>query len=368
MADGFRALPGAIQVSENRWYNRDNDNNYQYQHLHPVLMLHTVEGRMGREAIAGHTSPPHLWGDPLPNYRDIFQTVDLQEPARALRNIEGYAPQTNRRGIMIQVELQLYADPRLRGTERHVSSLTDDDLRWIGELVVLIDQQVMAMDPYGRSVIPDTPDAIPPMGPGDSGYGLGSEWRLGWPEFRDYRGGILTHAHSPDDAHYDTSGDFDIRRMAEWAIALKAGGAASAPAFVVLRQGMSGPLVTGWQALLNLVFGKRLVEDGIFGPISTEETRSVEEDLIEAEVYEGRVDGVVDQALADVVGEIKAGQDAGDLPRPWRWAAPAPPIVAPPAGTAPELVEARQRIEELLSTLATVRGSAAGIVAAIDGD
>lgn len=305
----FVEFPGAVQVKESRWYNRDSDR-YHFTDRAPVLMVHTVEGRMGRSAIGAHRSPPHLWLDPLPDYRDIFQTVDLSEPARALRNIAGYAPQTNRRGIMIQWELQLFADPKRRDSARHVSALTDDDLRWLADQAVLVDEIVRTIDPQGRGVIPASADQVPEMGPGDQGYGLRSKWRLSADEFMNYRGGILGHAHSPDDSHYDPSGDFPMTRFVEFCIAAKTG--TRPVSKQVLRRGVNSPTVGRWQKLANKVFDVRLAVDNDFGPLTADATRTIQGWL------EIPVTGEVDQSLVDVVQQLRDDQDAGRADRPWR--------------------------------------------------
>jgi len=273
---------------------------------------------MGRSAIAAHGSPPHLWIDPLVEYRDIYQTISLARPAMALANT-GAAGETNHRGLCFQVELQLFSDPKKRGTSRHVASLTDSALAWLGVQVAKLDTIARQLDPLGRGIIPADPASVPELGLGDLGYGTRSRWRLTAAEWASYSGGILGHGHVPENSHYDPSGEFDFARLIEHA---QAAAGNTAPARrVELRVGSTGPAVKAWQQLLNLVFGFKLATDGHFGPLTRDDTSAAEK------LLGLKQDGIVDQALADKVAAIRKSQDAKQTRRPFT--APAPPSPQP---------------------------------------
>lgn len=248
----FAVFPGAVQAHGNRWYSVDNG---AYRTDSPPLVtLHTVEGRMERSAIEAHRSPPHLWVDPWK--RDIFQTVDLARPARALENRPGGAAETNRRGVNIQIELQAYADPRRRGSVRHVSNIGAAEIEFLAEVIRQLDAMIRQIDPRRRGVIPCSP---PTVGAGDSGYGVASQWRLSADEFDQFSGGLLGHCHVPDNAHYDPGGDFPWSEL----VAAVNG---TPPSVRPLGPGDVGERVRDMQRDLNLAIDARIAVDGDYGP------------------------------------------------------------------------------------------------------
>lgn len=363
MAHPFVQFPGAVQVTESRRYAQTYG--YRDPGNPPVLILHTVEGRMGRSAIAAHVSPPHLWTDPLPDYRDHFQTIDLARPALALQNTPGGAAETNHRGLCFQVELQLFSDPKKRHTARHVSNLADDDLRWLGEQIAVLDRISRDLDPHNRGIIPTSTTAVPELALGDLGYGTRSAWRLNAAEWYAF-GGILGHGHVPDNSHYDPSGEFDMVRLIEHAQAAQLGNGQAPPTHRVLRVGSPHrDAVEAWQIIINRVFGLRLAEDGRFGPLTAEGTREVEGLLGVV------VDGVVDQGLADKVAQIDRDQAAKRTPRPFprvvKAPAPAPaPTPAPTPAPAPPGL-ARADTSRALELIRSANGDLAGAASILSG-
>lgn len=324
----FVELPGSTQLTANKWHGVSVNRGYRSPGHPPILVWHTVEGVVGKSYISGHNYPPHLWWDPI-NQTD-YQTMSLGSAARALQGASKMGIETNNRGICIQVELQLYSDPKKRGTARHVASLTDEQLDWIAGRVAAVDQIVRGIDPQGRGVIPEDLDNIPELGYGDSGYGYGDEWE--WDKQRWYNHqGFCGHGNAPGQTHYDPTGEFDMRAVAVKAAAMVKGGRIPRTEPVLVGHGTTGAQAREVQRLLNYVFDARLAADGIFGTLSVRE-------LTEAQELLGvPPTGKVTKTLLNQIGEIAMRQRAGTMERPYknRVKDPVRQTPTPPAPTVP---------------------------------
>jgi hypothetical protein len=176
------------------------------------LVLHSTEGGSIEGAVAAYranNSWPHCTVDPW--RRRLVQHVPLNQPARALKNTS--APgETNRLGVVIQVEIVMTARTVAPKGMRSVTELTGEDLDWLGTAVI---------GPMCRGAGVPLTTSVQFLGD-RAGFTLASttaRQRLSRQAWEAYAG-VLGHQHVPENSHWDP-GPLDIDRVLSAARGLK---------------------------------------------------------------------------------------------------------------------------------------------------
>ena len=288
-------LSSAIPLPLNRRFGRP-DRQYRASGNRPVLVLHTVEGRVNRSLAEGFENPPHLWYSP--ERRELFQTVDLRTPAYALLHPRR-TPETNHRGPCLQVEIEGFARNSRTWPAAWYENIAQD---------VVAPLELFCRSEYNQPLITGRSTTSLRFADELDGLGAlawtGSPVRLSEPEWVVAHG-LVGHQHVPYNSHWDP-GHF---RMTELLSHLTD---PYAPRTLLLNPNgwlaLRGSDVQQWQNLLVLleVLPPRAV-DGVFGSATNEATRQLQINM------EMEPTGVVDANLITVARDTVTRDRLGDL-------------------------------------------------------
>jgi len=288
-------LSSAIPLPLNRRFGRP-DRQYRASGNRPVLVLHTVEGRVSRSLAEGFENPPHLWYSP--ERRELFQTVDLRTPAYALLHPRR-TPETNHRGPCLQVEIEGFARNTRTWPAAWYENIAQD---------VVAPLELFCRREYDQPLITGRSTTSLRFADELDGLGTlawtGSPVRLSNPEWVVAHG-LVGHQHVPYNSHWDP-GHF---RMSELLSHLTD---PYAPRTLLLNPNgwlaLRGSDVQQWQNLLVLLeVLPRSAVDGVFGPATNEATRQLQINM------EMEPTGVVDANLITVARDTVTRDRVGDL-------------------------------------------------------